>query len=193
MDVNLLFSEISTLWSQTVPYSATQNHFGAFHDIPSLELASICINLTLFLVFLFIVSARQLSVCVGRVRVFKEDSNVNSSPVRRVGDGEFRSIEIGTGFKVSLICCFYVLLLQVLVFGFDGVGWMRNASHGEGTNWTLFILPASQGLAWFVLSFSALHCKFNAYEKYPFLLRVWWIVSFVICLVYFCTQWAKNS
>ncbi|XP_058207669.1 ABC transporter C family member 5-like [Rhododendron vialii] len=182
MDVSLLFSEFSTLWSQTLPYLATRNRLWEFHDIPILELASICINFTLFLVFLFIVSARQISVCVGRVRVFKEDSNVNSSPVHRGGDGEFRSIEIGTGFKVSLICCFYVLFLQVLVLGFDGVGLLRNASRGEATNWILFILPASQGLAWFVLSFSALYCKFNASEKYPFLLRVWWVVSFIICL-----------
>lgn len=149
--------------------------------LPVLELSSICINLTLLVCFLFIVSIRQISVCVGRVRIIKEDSNTNGVvPIRRIADGEIRSFEIGNGYKASVFCCFYVLFVQLLVLGFNCVALIRVA--GKGTNWTHFLLPAAQGLAWFVLSFSALHCKFKLSEKFPFLLRVWWVLSFTICL-----------
>lgn len=154
----------------------------AIRGLPILELASICINLTFFLVFLFIVSARQISVCVGRIRIFKDDTGTNSVPIRRGLDGEIRNFVIGTGFKVSLFCCFFVLFLQVSVLGFDGVGLIREAVNGKVADWSLLCLPAAQGLAWFVLSFSALHCKFKVSEKFPFLLRVWWFVSFLICV-----------
>ncbi|PSR89727.1 ABC transporter C family member 5 like [Actinidia chinensis var. chinensis] len=189
MGMSLLLNEISGLWSPIKPQT---NLLGAFLGLPTLELASICINLTLFLVFLFIVSARQISVCVGRIRVFKEDSSTNSASARlSVVDGEILSIEIGASYRASLFCCFYVLFLQLLVLGFDGFCLIRNASHGDkGTNWALIVLPASQSLAWSVLSFSALHCKFKVCEKYPFLLRVWCVVSFLTCL---CTLYADGK
>ncbi|KAI7984101.1 ABC transporter C family member 5 [Camellia lanceoleosa] len=180
MGMSLLFAEFPALFS-------TQNNLlGGFLGLPTLELASICVNLTLFFVFLFIVSARQISGCVGRIRISKDDSNANSVPIRRGVDGEIRIIQIGTGFKASIFCCFYVLVLQVLVLGFDGFGLIRD----KGSNWVLVVLPASQGLAWFVLSFSTLHCKFKASEKYPFLLRVWWVLSLLICL---CTLYVDGK
>lgn len=181
MGISLLLNRISAL------YSTSQSHFALFKAIqrlPVLELCSICINLTLFLVFLFIISARQISVCVGRIRFFKDDSVASSSPIRCNGsvDGEIREVKIGTWFKMSVFCCFYVLFVQVLVLGFDGVGLIRKAVDGKVVDWSALWLPAAQGLAWFLLSFSALHCKFKLSEKFPFLLRVWWVVSFLICL-----------
>ncbi|KAH9785137.1 ABC transporter C family member 13 [Citrus sinensis] len=95
---------------------------------------------------------RQISVCVGRIRFFKDDTAASSSPIR------------------------------LLVLGFDGVGLVRKAVDGKVVGWSALCLPAVQGLAWFLLSFSALHCKFKLSEKFPFLLRVWWVVSFLICL-----------
>ncbi|KAJ4851342.1 Multidrug resistance-associated protein 5 [Turnera subulata] len=165
----------------------------AIGGLPTLELASICVNLTLFLVFLFVISARQIFVCVGRIRLLKDDSAVaTSSPIRRnsVVDGETRDVVIGTGFKLSLFCCFYVLFLQFLVLGFDGVALIRKAADGKFADWSVIGLPAAQGLAWFVLSFSALHCKFKASEKFPPVLRVWWFCSFLICL---CTLYVDGS
>ena len=136
--------------------------------------------------FLFIVSARQFFVCIGRVRIIKDDSGANSNPIRRSIDREIRDIEIGKGFIATVSCCFYVLLLQVLVLATDGVGLIRGALIGKTANWSLLCLPAAQFLAWFVLSVSALHCKFKVSEKFPLLLRVWWFVSFIIwlCSVY---------
>lgn len=146
----------------------------AIQGLPTLELASICVNLTLFIVSLFIISARQIVVCVGRVRFLKDDSTVpNPTPIRRSSvDGEIRDVIIGTGFKLCLFCCFYVLLLQFLVLGFDGVALIREAVKGKDVDWSEICVPAAQGLAWFVLSFSALQCKFKLSEKFPVLLRV---------------------
>ncbi|KAA8543430.1 hypothetical protein F0562_021075 [Nyssa sinensis] len=182
MGMSLLFSKISGLLSPTTPSAATNNLLGVFQGLPILELLSICVNLILFLVFLFIVSVRQILVCVGRIQIIKEDSNANSVPIRHGFDVENRSVEIGSGYIASVFCCFYILFLQVLVLGFDGIGLIREATHWKSQNWILLLLPAAQGLAWFVLSFLALYCKFKASEKFPLLLRVWWVVSFVICL-----------
>ncbi|KAA8550694.1 hypothetical protein F0562_002378 [Nyssa sinensis] len=191
MGMSLLFSRISGLSSPTTLFSATNKllGLGVFQGLPILELSSICINLTLFLVFLFIVSVRQIFVCVGRIRIIKEDSNANAVSIQHGLHVENRSIEIGRSYKASVFCCFYVLFLQVLVLGFDGVGLIREAAYRKGTNWPLLFLPAAQGLAWFVLSFLALHCKFKVSEKFPLLLRVWWVVSFVICL---CTSYVDG-
>ncbi|KAK9035325.1 hypothetical protein V6N11_077367 [Hibiscus sabdariffa] len=156
----------------------------AIQGLPILELSSICINLTLFLVFLFIISARQISVCAGRIRFYKDDSVPNSIPIRRsiTVDGEGQQVLVGAGFKLSVFCCFYVLLVQVVVLGFDGFSLIREAVDGKVVDWSALALPAAQCLAWFVLSFSALHCKFKVSERFPLLLRVWWFVSFLICL-----------
>ncbi|KAL5863758.1 hypothetical protein ACOSQ3_001272 [Xanthoceras sorbifolium] len=181
MAVTLLLNRISS------SLSTSQSHYStlkAIQGLPVLELCSICINLTLFLVFLFIISARQIFVCAGRIRTLKDDSVANSSPRRRSVsvDGDIRDVKIGTWFKMSVSCCFYSLFVQVLVLGFDGVGLIREAAHGKVADCSVLFMPAAQGLAWFVLSFSALHCKFKVSEKFPFLSRVWWVLSFVICL-----------
>lgn len=181
MGISLLLTELSAS-STAVQAQAIISPLRGIRAVPLVELSSICINLTLLLVFLFIVSARQIFTCVGRFRVAKDDYSANPVPIHRVADGDTRSIEIGTGFKISVLCSFYLLLLQVLVLGFDGAGLIRESAHGTVPNWAHICLPAAQALAWFVLSFSVLHCKFKVTEKFPLLLRLWWIVSFLICL-----------
>lgn len=180
MGISLLLTELSAS-STAVQAQAIISPLRGIRAVPLVELSSICINLTLLLVFLFVVSARQIFICVGRFRVAKDDSSANSVPIHRA-EGDTRSIEIGTGFKISVLCSFYLLLLQVLVLGYDGAGLIRESAHGTVPNWAHICLPAAQALAWFVLSFSVLHCKFKVTEKFPLLLRLWWIVSFLICL-----------
>ncbi|KAI9085761.1 hypothetical protein K1719_032175 [Acacia pycnantha] len=151
--------------------------------LPVLELAAICGNLTILLVFLLVISARQIFVCVGRIRISKENTNGDPNPIRRSYiDRNTHDVRIGTSFKLALLCCFYVLFVQVLVLGFDAAALIRESTNGNTVNWWLLSLPSAQGLAWFVISFSALHCKLNLSEKFPFLLRIWWLVSFAICL-----------
>ncbi|KAK9015948.1 hypothetical protein V6N11_007035 [Hibiscus sabdariffa] len=164
-----------------------QLHFfllGTNQGLPISELYTICINLTLLLLFLLLISARQILVCVGPTRFLKDDSVGNPSPIRRSisVDGEVQDATVNTGFKLSVFCCFYVLFVQVVVLGFDGFGLIRETVDGKVVDWSVIALPAAQGLAWSVLSFSALHCKFKGLEKFPLLLRVWWVISFVICI-----------
>lgn len=176
MGINLLLASETTA-------SEAPNHLpGSLHRVPVLELTSICINLTLLLVFLSVVSAKQVVLCFGRIRGRKEDRNRSSTSVSRrvVVDGEqIQSLVIGKSYKASLLCCFYVLVVQVLVLGFDGVSVIK---EGKETHWTILLLPSVQCLAWFVLSFSALYRKYEVAEKFQLLLRVWWVVSFVISL-----------
>lgn len=44
------------------------------------------------------------------------------------------------------------------------------------------VLPAAQCLEWLVLCCSVLRCKLKARGRYPFLIRTWWCVSFVLCV-----------
>ncbi|TKY52781.1 ABC transporter C family member 5 [Spatholobus suberectus] len=153
-----------------------------FHDIlglPVLELATICVNLTFVLLFLFVVSVRRVLVYEGGFRFGKDGDSGNGSPNCSIIDGETRGVRIGVVFKLSVLCCFYVLFAQVLVLGFDGGALIWGEAD---VDLSLLSVPAAQGLAWFVLSFSALYCKFKVSERFPFLLRVWWFFSFVICL-----------
>ncbi|GMI82772.1 hypothetical protein HRI_001946500 [Hibiscus trionum] len=162
--------------------AARQLHFfllGTNQGLPISKLSTICINLTLLLLFLLLISARQILICVGRTRFIKDDSVGNPSQIRRSisVDGEFQDATVSTGFKSSVFCCFYVLLVQVVVLGFDGFGLIRKTVDGKVVDWFVIALPAAQGLAWSVLSFSALHCKFKGLVKFPLLLRVWWVIS----------------
>ncbi|KAL2344923.1 hypothetical protein Fmac_006208 [Flemingia macrophylla] len=151
--------------------------WSAILRLPLVEVVSICANSALFLLFLFVSSARK---CVGERVGFGKDSRTGNVGV----DLETRDVRIGAWFKLSVLSCFYVLLVQVSVLGFDGIGLIK---RGEGDvdvdlDLSLISLPLAQGLAWVVLSFSALQCKFKGCERFPILLRVWWVVSFLICL-----------
>ncbi|TKY62303.1 ABC transporter C family member 5 [Spatholobus suberectus] len=162
--------------------------WSAILGLPLLELVAICANLTLFLLFLFVVSARKVLVCVGgRVRFGKDNGTGNASSGCVSVDLETRDVRIGTWFKLSVLSCFYVLLVQVLVLGFDGFALIK----GGNVDFYLSLLsvPLAQGLAWVVLSFAALHCKLRACERFPILLRVWWFVLFVICV---CTLYVDG-
>ncbi|XP_068661433.1 ABC transporter C family member 5 isoform X1 [Aristolochia californica] len=141
-----------------------------FQELPLLEQVPFAIHLVLFILFLFFISARQIFTCIGRVPIFKDSSGAS---VRASANDDGRpKVEIGNGYKISLFCCFYVLLSQIVVLGFETFR----------KHWPFVYFPAIQCLAWFVLSFSTLHCKYKASIKYPLLPRVWWTVSFIICL-----------
>ncbi|GAB2262731.1 hypothetical protein Droror1_Dr00003728 [Drosera rotundifolia] len=151
-------------------------------DIPILELLSISIDSTLFLVFVFVVSARQLVTCMGRIRLLKDAGGAAAVPVGGGIDYQVGHVQVGNGFKLTVSSCFYVLFVQVVVLGFDVLRLVREASHGSVRGWSVICWSASEGLAWFAMSFMVLHSKYRAFEKFPLLLRAWWVASFLICL-----------
>lgn len=166
-------------------YSSSSGSFeslwSAILGLPWVEVVAICANLTLFIVFVFVLLARRVVVCLGGgVRFGKDNGTGNASRGLDSVDLETRDVRIGTWFKLSVLSCFYVLLVQVLVVGFDGFALIRERDEDLGL--ALLSVPLVQGLAWVALCFSALQCKFKARERFPNLLRVWWFVLFVVCL-----------
>ena len=141
--------------------------------LPILELVAICTNLVVLVLFLL----REVFFCVGgRVWFFKDNDN----NVGVVGNGETFDVRIGTWFKLSVFSCLYVLLVQVLVLGFDGFALIKE--DFVVVDLSLLSVPFVQCFVWIVLSFTALRCKYKVYQKFPILLRVSWFVLFVVCL-----------
>jgi len=129
-----------------------------FHDVlglPVLELATICVNLTLVLLFLFVVSVRRALVYQGGFRFGKNGNSGNASPICSVIDEERRGVRIGLVFKLSVVSCFYVLFVHVLALGFEGGALIWGE---DDVDLSLLSVPAAQCLAWFVLSFWTLDC-----------------------------------
>ncbi|WJX18358.1 Multidrug resistance-associated protein 5 [Trifolium repens] len=180
-------SSLPTLYSS----QSLNNLSSTILGLSVLELAAVCVNLTLVVLFLFVVSVRKILV-YKRIRIGKDSTSENDSPICSVIDGEITTtsdVSISVWFKLSMLSCFYVLFVQVLVLGFDLGAFIWGEANEKVVHWSLLSVPASQVLAWSVLSFSALNCKFKVLEKFPFLLRVWWLLSFFICL---CTLYVDG-
>ncbi|XP_010490291.1 PREDICTED: ABC transporter C family member 5-like [Camelina sativa] len=151
----------------------------ALLDLPVVESSSICINLSLLSLSLLVISARRLLYCLRRARFFKHDSVGSSGSVVNVGaGGETHDVEITKSYKFSVICCFFVLIAQVSVLVFDVVGVVKERSEEI----YVILSPITQILAWLVLCTSVVRCKYTCAEKFPFLLRLWWVVGFFISL-----------
>ncbi|KAF3777165.1 ABC transporter C family member 5 [Nymphaea thermarum] len=159
-------------------FSDDDTMFVFFQNLPLMERISVSIHLVLLVLLLFSISARQILTCVGRVPFWKQRA-ADLSP----GDGNegSRKIEIGNSFRIALMCCGYLLVLQLLVIAFEAASPDKNS----GDRSTLS-LPCVQALAWSVMSFSVFHCKLRGSERLPILVRLWWVLSFLIacCTVY---------
>jgi len=80
---------------------------------------------------------------------------------------------------------------NLLELGFEGGALIwGEANRDVDVDLSLIVVTAAQGLPWFVLSLLALYCKFKVSERFPFLLRAWWFLSFVICL---CTLYVDAA
>ncbi|XP_076945337.1 ABC transporter C family member 5-like [Bidens hawaiensis] len=147
-----------------------------------LELAATGFNFFCVVLLILIVLWNKIVVYVNRTRVRKEDAEETGTRVS-IGS-EFLNIEIGKVYKAAVFCCFYVLLLQTVVLCYIGVSLIRKSQ--QGVSLEPLLLPVSQFIAWFVLSFSVLDCKAKTLERFPLLIRVWWVASFLInlCTLY---------
>ncbi|KAJ4877014.1 ABC transporter C family member 5 [Raphanus sativus] len=144
----------------------------ALRDLPLVEVSSICINLALLLVFIIDISARRLLLCLRRGPFFKHHDSVGNS-----SSGDTRELQVTIGYKLSVLCCLYVLVVHVSVLALDAVGVTK-----ERNEVCVLFSPITQILAWLVLCASVVRCNYTSAEKFPFLLRLWWVVGFFICL-----------
>ncbi|KAK1428445.1 hypothetical protein QVD17_17279 [Tagetes erecta] len=163
-------------------------------DVRVLELTATGFNFVLVVVSILIVLGRKIAVYVNRSRVRKDDAEEIGTRVSVINGGveaEFVNVEFGKVYKASVYCCFYVLLLQTVVLCYDGVCLVTKSAQGKkGVSLEPLLLPASQFVAWFVLSFLTLDCKAKTLERLPLLIRVWWIASFMISL---CTLYLNGK
>ncbi|CAL9130508.1 unnamed protein product [Musa acuminata var. zebrina] len=151
----------------------------SFGDLPFPEQVAAATHASLLLFFLFFASARRVFACAIRRIPAPKDDVRSPHPVR--GDsGCDRFVIVGYWFKITAFCCFFVFFLQAAVLGYETVTFLTR--DAESRDYTLLYLPAVQGLAWLVLGSSVFHCKLKALAKFPFLIRLWWFISFIFCL-----------
>ncbi|WOL10653.1 hypothetical protein Cni_G19412 [Canna indica] len=151
----------------------------SLRHLPFSELVAASAHALLILFFLFFASARRVLACtIHRAPALKDDDQ--SSLSARSNSVHNRFVKVGYWFKVTAFCCFFIFFLQIAVLGYEIINLVRRES--ESRDYTLFYLPAIQALAWLVLGSLVFHCKFKALTKFPFLIRLWWLLSFIFSL-----------
>ncbi|XP_078182457.1 multidrug resistance-associated protein 5 [Carex rostrata] len=83
-------------------------------------------------------------------------------------------------FKLLVFNCAYILFLQVLVLGYEMVQAVKQQFHTA--DYSALYIAAVHGVSWALLSFTVLRFRINALRKVPILIRIWWFLSFLLCL-----------
>ncbi|ERN15836.1 ABC transporter C family member 5 isoform X1 [Amborella trichopoda] len=145
-------------------------------ELPLVERISLLTHFMILSLVFFFVSTRRIVSCIGRAPIFKERHDDSISTHRA---GIPCEALIGNSFWVSLFCCIYVSLIQIATLVYEFLRGKHSTS--------LYLLPLVQILSWSVMSLCILHSKCKASERHPLFLRLWWFVSFAICLgtIYF--------
>ncbi|KAM0949401.1 putative ABC-type xenobiotic transporter [Dioscorea sansibarensis] len=152
--------------------------FYSLGDLPLPDQIGLAIHACLLLLLLFFVSARRVLSCVfRRAPVFKDDRR---SPVGDHRDAEHRQLLVGYWFKITVCCCFYNFSVQLVVLCYETARLIH--TRVDSRRYSVLYLPSLQALAWLLLGLSAVHCRFKALPKFPFLIRLWWFLSFLLCL-----------
>nr|CAB3502057.1 unnamed protein product [Digitaria exilis] len=106
-----------------------------------------------------------------------------SPPPRRVvaraaadGGGGLAAAAASAWHRSVLACCAFALLLQVGTLSYEvAVAGSRVAAGA-------LLLPAVQAVAWAALLALALQARALGWPRFPALVRVWWVVSFALCV-----------
>ncbi|KAH7690921.1 Xenobiotic-transporting ATPase protein [Dioscorea alata] len=152
--------------------------FYSLGDLPLPDQIGLAIHASLLLLLLFFVSARRVLSCAfRRAPVFKDDRR---SPVGDHPDADHRQLLVGYWFKITVCCCFYNFLVQLVVLCYETARLIQ--TRVDSRSYLALYLPSLQALAWLLLGLSAVHCRFNALPKFPFFIRLWWFLSFLLCL-----------
>ncbi|CAD6209508.1 unnamed protein product [Miscanthus lutarioriparius] len=99
------------------------------------------------------------------------------APCRRGGPAVVVGAGAGAWHRAVLASCAYVLLAQVAVLSYEvAVAGSRVAAEA-------LLLPAVQAVSWSALLALALQARAIGWATFPALVRVWWVVSFALCVV----------
>nr|KAJ0194002.1 hypothetical protein LSAT_V11C800404130 [Lactuca sativa] len=100
----------------------------------------------------------KIAVYTWQNRVTKEEADEVRSRVSAV-ETQFLNVEIGKVYKASVCCCFYVILLQVVVLCYDGVCLITKSAQGEkGKRTSFFIIITTISI---IVDFSGLILPFG--------------------------------
>ncbi|GJN30266.1 hypothetical protein PR202_gb18557 [Eleusine coracana subsp. coracana] len=91
-------------------------------------------------------------------------------------DGRSLGAGAGAWYKAALACCAYALLAQVAALSYEV------AVAGSRVATAALLLPTVQAVAWAALLALALQARALAWVTFPVLVRLWWAVSFALCV-----------
>nr|QEY08338.1 ATP-binding cassette sub-family C member 5 [Crocus sativus] len=91
-------------------------------------------------------------------------------------------VVFGYWFKFVVACCLYLVLVQLVVLGYETVILIRLGDDAKLSDYTVLYLPLLEALSWLVLVLWVLYCKFKVIVRFPSLVRLWWVVSFCLCI-----------
>ncbi|KAI0500454.1 hypothetical protein KFK09_018666 [Dendrobium nobile] len=152
----------------------------SFEALPLPEKLAFAANLLLILLLFLASTSRVFYRVLSRVIPFK-DGDGNLVQARDDSGGAVRDpviVIVGCWFKVAISCTLYLLFLQMIVLGYETQRIFRFGYE----DYSVFYLPCVEAIAWLAVIFSALRSRFKVSMKFPFLARLWWPVSFCLCL-----------
>lgn len=157
-----------------------RSFLSSFEALPLSEKLSVAADLVLLL-FLFLTFASRIFYRVlSRMMLFKDDDG-NLGQVRADSGGGDRDpmiVAVGCWFKVVISCSLYLFFIQMTVLAYETVRVFRYGLK----DYSVFYLPCVEAIAWLAIVFSALQSRFKVSVKFPFLVRLWWPLSFCLCL-----------
>ncbi|KAJ4802620.1 ABC transporter C family member 5 [Rhynchospora pubera] len=83
-------------------------------------------------------------------------------------------------FKLLALNCAYISFLQLLVLGYEMVQAMNK--QFDIADYSALCVATVHGVSWALLTFMVFRFRKNALRKVPLLIRIWWFLSFLLCI-----------
>uniref|UniRef100_A0A0E0CV23 ABC transporter C family member 13 n=1 Tax=Oryza meridionalis TaxID=40149 RepID=A0A0E0CV23_9ORYZ len=144
-----------------------------FPNLPLPEAAAAAAHAALLALALLLLLLRSARALASRCA-----SCLKTAPRRAAAaDGGLAAASsVGAWYRAALACCGYALLAQVAALSYEV------AVAGSHVAVEALLLPAVQALAWAALLALAMQARAVGWGRFPVLVRVWWVVSFVLCV-----------
>ncbi|KAL5210026.1 hypothetical protein ABZP36_005649 [Zizania latifolia] len=145
-----------------------------FRNLPLPEAAAAAAHAALLALALLLLLLRGARALTSRC------ASCLKAPRRRgtaaAADGGLAPASAGAWYRAALACCAYALLAQAAGLSYEV------AVAGSHVAVEALLLPAVQALAWTALLALALQVRSVGWGRFPMLARVWWVVSFALCV-----------